>query len=94
MERERLMEKARKVGFGLALLANDFDVYPAANSDWKKQLMPYLKDARLIAQFRYQFAGGKLDPATEAQTVLGSIPGNGGSAILYGDGRVEWKDGS
>lgn len=94
-ERERLMNTARQVGFGLAIFSADNDgEYPAAGSDWKKQILPYLKSASLTAQFRYQFVGGKLDPAKAAQTVLGSISGGGGSAVVYGDGRVEWKDGS
>lgn len=72
--------------------ADNDDNLPLAGDSLRDTLFPYTKSASVFPGFVYSLNGGAMkdikDPAT---TMMGYIPGQGGYAVVYADGHVQWK---
>lgn len=89
-ERQALMSNGKQVALGLIMYAMDNDDnLPGGNLP--DDLNAYLKDPSLTDGFVYTFTGGNMSQVeSPATTELGHIDGNGGRAVVYVDGHVQW----
>jgi prepilin-type processing-associated H-X9-DG protein len=86
------MSRAKQIGLGLIMYAQDYDgAFPAAE-EMRSRLAPYLKDENLADGFVFTYLGGKeTNIQNPAETELGYITTAGGRAVLYADGHVALK---
>lgn len=93
--RYKTMQEAKQTALGLILYASDMDdELPAANSDWRKAIEPYIKNNGQLDGFVYTYASGNLARLTDPQnTELGYIDTAFGRATAYADGHVKWSGG-
>lgn len=92
MTKERAISNAKQVGLALIMYASDNDDFMPIG-DIKEAVMPYCKNEELLNGFIYTYQGGNLaDIKDPANTPLGFIKGPGGTATVYADGSVRWKE--
>lgn len=88
--RVQAVQSAKQVGMGMLLYAGDWDdQLPLTEMDLDEVILPYLKSSDVLRGFVYLHAGGLL--REPGRTMLGYIPSPGGHAVVFGDGRVEWR---
>lgn len=91
-DRAKAISEAKQVALALLMYSNDFDdSLPGSGPDWRERVMPYLRNADILARFNYTFTGGdltKIDRPEEQE--LGFIPCPGGRAVAYADGHVKF----
>jgi len=92
--RQYAIKNARQVAISIMMYVQDYDEkFPGAGDDTKNNILPYLKDEDCTDGFSYSFDDKTLASITNpADTEIGSIAGIGGSAIMYADGHVKWRD--
>ena len=92
--REATMSRAKQVGLGLIMYASDNDDELPPASEIPAAIQPYLKDLSITEGFIYTYRGPSnyAQIADPSKTELGFIRGVGGSAVLYADGSVRWKE--
>jgi hypothetical protein len=91
-ERAVTLSNAKQVGLAIIMYAADNDDIVPANLS-SDQIMPYLMNADLLNGFVMTWSGGNIgEIKNPAETELGYVTGPGGSAIIYADGHVKWKD--
>lgn len=94
LARTKAMQKGKQMALGLIMFASDNDDnLPSSNQ--LGMLDPYLKDSSVMDGFNYQ-PPGNLNMnqwQSPAETVMGTVSGPGGQAVVYGDGHVKWQDG-
>jgi hypothetical protein len=91
-ERVATMNKAKQAGLALLMFAEDNDETLPNSDNLANNLAPYLGDSSVLDGFNYTYPGGPLsDIASPAETVIGSMNGPGGKAIIYADGHVRWQ---
>ncbi len=92
--RQYALQNAKLVALGIMMYVQDYDEkFPGAGGDTKDVIMPYLKNEDSTDGFNYSFEDKTLASITNpADTEIGSIAGIGGSAIMYADGHVKWRD--
>ncbi len=91
-ERTAMISNAKQIATACMIYAADNDdQLPSNAGKWQDNLLPYLKNSKMMEGFVLSFKGGNLlkveDPAN---TILGYIPGKGGRAVAYVDGHVKW----
>ncbi|MBL8060242.1 MAG: hypothetical protein JNK63_05955 [Chthonomonas sp.] len=92
MTKEKAMSNAKQVGLSLIMYASDNDDFMPV-SDFKEAVMPYSKNEDIFSGFIYTYQGGNLaDIKDPSNTPLGFIKGPGGTATVYADGSVRWKE--
>lgn len=92
LTQNQAIHNAKQVGMALLMYAADNDDFMPAG-DFREAVMPYLKDEGPLDGFIYTYSGGKLEDLKEpGNTPLGFIKGPGGTATVYADGSVRWKD--
>lgn len=93
--RQQTMMEAKQTALGLILYASDMDdELPAANSDWRKAIEPYIKNNGQLDNFVYTYGSGNLSRLTDpANTELGYVDTAFGRATAYADGHVKWSGG-
>lgn len=92
MTKERAISNAKQVGLALIMYASDNDDFMPI-SDITEAVMPYCKNEEILNGFIYTYQGGNLsDLKDPANTPLGFIKGPGGTATVYADGSVRWKE--
>jgi hypothetical protein len=73
--------------------ASDHDDTLPGPNDINSELSPYLKNESLFDQFTYTYAGGPLAAiASPAETILGTVDGPDGQAVIFSDGHVKWRN--
>lgn len=90
----KAMQKGKQVALGIFMYATDNDDnMPSAGQ--LGLLDPYLKDSSLLEGFNYQPPSdlNMTSWQSPADTVIGSVSGPGGQAVVYGDGHVKWQNG-
>ena len=94
MTKEMAISNAKQVGLALIMYASDNDDFMPIG-DIKEAVMPYCKNEELFNGFIYTYQGGNLSGIKDpANTPLGFIKGPGGTATVYADGSVRWKEDS
>lgn len=92
LTRNQAILNAKQVGMALLMYAADNDDFLPAGA-FREAILPYLKDEGPLEGFIYTYQGGKWDDLREpGNTPLGFIKGPGGTATVYADGSVRWKD--
>jgi hypothetical protein len=87
------ISNARQLGLAAIMWAEDHDETLPGPGDINAQLLPYLQTNALFDQFTYTYPGGPLAAITSpAETVLGTVDGPGGQAVIYSDGHVKWQN--
>lgn len=93
MTKELAISNAKQIGIGLLMYASDYDDC-LPGGDLRESVMPYVKDEGPFNGFVSVFQpGSNLNSINDpANTPLGFIKGPGGTATVYADGSVRWKD--
>ena len=89
------MRYASGMAVAMLMYAQDHDkTLPSAAADFGAVITPYLNgDASLLQGFNYMGDGATLASIDNPSgTIVGSISGPGGAAMIYADGHVKWKD--
>ena len=87
------LSNAKQLALGLLMWAADHDDAFPNGDNLNAELTPYLRSDALFEGFNYTYKGGPIaDIAEPANTVIGTVEGPGGSALLYADGHAKWKD--
>lgn len=90
--REQAMSNAKQAAIAILLYAADYDGKSPSANRWKNDLMPYLKNSEVLKDFLLMMPGVNIEKIQKpAETVLGMITTNHGTAIAYADGHVVWK---
>lgn len=90
-ERMILMSNAKQVGLAAMMYMNDNDDNLPSDLDPRRDLLPYLRNESLLADFVWTFPGGHaLDFKNPAETEMGHINSAGGRVVVYLDGHVKW----
>lgn len=90
--RAAAISRAKQVGLGLSMYAQDYDGALPAAEELHSRLLPYLKDASLLEGFIFTYLGGKMnDIQNPAETEMGYVSAPGGREVLYADGHVMLK---
>lgn len=92
--RERIVSQARQVGTAILMYSSDWDdVLPIPGGDLREMILPYHLSESVLEGFVYTYSGptSKDQIADLSKTEIGFIRGPGGVAVLFGDGRVEWR---
>lgn len=91
-EKLAAMQKAKMVGTGILIYSADYDDALPLGDGWDKSIFPYLRDSNLTDGFQYMFNGGSLkDIKDPANTEMGRVETQYGSAVVYADGHVKWE---
>jgi len=92
MARTVLLSNARQAGLALMMYVQDYDeVFPPSESDFAELVNPYLKNREILEGLNYSRPGnGLADVSNPAQTIMGTIDGSGGQAVVYADGQAKW----
>lgn len=87
------ISNAKQIGLALMMYAQDYDEQlPGRGQDVSSLIQPYLQNTGITNGFNYQFPGGTLGSiASPADTILGTVPGPGGVAVIFADGHVVWR---
>lgn len=92
LTKDQVINNAKQVGMALLMYAADNDDFLPVG-DFREAILPYLKNDGPLEGFIYNYQSGKLDDLKEpGNTPLGFIKGPGGTATVYADGSVRWKD--
>ena len=87
------MNNAKQLGLAAIMWAEDHDETLPGPNDINSQLHPYLLNDALFDQFTYTYSGGPMAAiSSPADTVLGTVDGPGGQAVIYSDGHVKWQN--
>jgi hypothetical protein len=101
-QRAMLLSNGKQIALGLLMYMQDHDdLYPTQDQDLKALLQPYIKNDAVFAgpngeanAFQYVYPGvASSDIKNPAETILGTIAGPGGHAVVYADGHVKWETG-
>ncbi len=92
-QRQTAISNGKQLGLAAIMWATDHgDTLPGPN-DINAELKPYLQTDKLFDQFNYTYSGGPLSAiASPSETVLGTVDGPGGQALIYADGHVKWQN--
>ena len=92
-DRLRAISNARQLGTGVLMYTQDYDEMLPTPDGINDKISPYLKNDSLFDGFNYIYPGGSLaDISNPSTTTLGYVDGEGGRAVIYGDGHVKWED--
>jgi prepilin-type processing-associated H-X9-DG protein len=91
-ERTVAVSNAKQAALALMMHAGDYDDnLVASGGNWREQVMPYIKNEKILNAFTYTFAGGNMSAIEKpAETEIGYVTGPGGRAVAYADGHVKW----
>lgn len=94
IEKSRTMQRAKQVGLGLMMYAQDYDeAFPPPGDNISDIVDPYLRDQSLMQGFTPLYKETNLTAIQQpATTPIGFINGPGGQAVIYADGHVKWQD--
>lgn len=94
MLRQVAVSNAKQVGLGLIMYTQDYDEqFPLAEFSISEVVNPYLKNPDLFEGFTYAYPAKSLaNIAKPAETIMGTVAGPGGEAVIYADGHVKWRD--
>jgi hypothetical protein len=91
-DRALVMSRAKQAALALLMYTQDYDDTLPDGDGLLDKLLPYAKDASIFDGFNYTYPGGPLaDIASPAETVIGTMNGPGGHAVIYVDGHVRWQ---
>lgn len=91
-DRIRAISNARQLGLGVIMYSQDNGEKLPTPEGVNEKIAPYLKNGDFDG-FNYTYAGGSLaDIKNPSTTALGYVDGEGGRAVIYGDGHVKWED--
>lgn len=91
-DRTVTMSHAKQAALALILFAQaNGDILPGSDG-LADNLAPYAPDPSVLNGFNYTYPGGPLgDIAKPSETVIGTMTGTNGQAIIYADGHVTWR---
>ena len=94
MLKEAAMSNAKQVGLGLIMYVQDYDEeFPLAEFNIKEAVNPYVRNSDLFEGFTYTYPAKSLAKIEKpAETIMGTVAGPGGEAVIYADGHVKWRD--
>ena len=94
MLKKTVMSNAKQIGLGLIMYVQDYDEeFPLAQFDIKDVVNPYVKNSDLFEGFTYSYPAKSLANIDKpAETIIGTVAGPGGEAVIYADGHVKWRD--
>ncbi len=94
MLKQAAMSNAKQIGLGLIQYVQDYDeAFPLATFNISEVVNPYVKNSDLFEGFTYAYpAKGLASVANPATTIMGTVSGPGGEAVIYVDGHVKWRD--
>ncbi|HLK58932.1 MAG TPA: hypothetical protein VKU00_20325 [Chthonomonadaceae bacterium] len=88
-----IVSNGKQLGLALLMWAADNDENLPSPDGVNAEITPYLKNDALFDGFNYTYQGGPLsDIADPANTILGTVDGPGGVAVIYADGHVKWRN--
>ncbi len=88
-----IMSNAKQLGLAAIMWAQDHDETLPTPNGINGELLPYVKNDILFGGFNYTFAGGSLASINApSETILGTVDGPGGQAVIYTDGHVKWQN--
>jgi len=91
-DRMRTLNRAKQAGLAVLMFAQDNDEMLPSGDGLAGNLAPYVPDPSILDGFDYTYAGGALaDVANPSQTILGTMNGANGQAVIYVDGHVTWR---
>lgn len=92
-QRTIVISNGKQLGLGVIMWAMDHDETLPSPDNISAEIGPYIKNESLLEGFNYTYKGGPIgDIAEPANTVLGTVEGPGGVAVIYADGHVKWKN--
>ena len=88
------MSHAKQVGLGLMMYVQDYDEqFPLTEFNIADTVNPYVKNADVFEGFTYSYPAKSVgEIAKPAETIMGTVAGPGGEAVIYADGHVKWRD--
>lgn len=92
LTKNQAIHNAKQVGMALLMYAADNDDFLPVGA-FREAISPYIKEAGPLDGFIYTYQGGSLEDLKDpGNTPLGFIKGPGGTATVYADGSVRWKN--
>lgn len=90
-EKKRLTENAKQVAMSMAIYCSDSDDRLPINDGQFERLFPYSRDPSVFDGFSYQLGPNELGTySNRDQTILGTMAGRFGRAVVYLDFHVIW----
>ena len=87
------LQRAKQVGTAMMIYCADYDDLFPPTSNWQDNVNPYIKNKEMFDGFTYMMNGENgSDIENPASTVMGMIETPFGTAIVYCDSHVVWKD--
>jgi hypothetical protein len=91
-DRMRTMNRAKQAALAVLMYAQDNDEIMPGAEGLISNLSPYAADPSILDGFNYTYPGGPIaDIASPAETVIGTMNGANGQAVIYADGHVKWR---
>jgi hypothetical protein len=82
---------ASLVAHSLLAAVKEADGTFPTQSNWRTAASKYLEDLAMLTRFTYTYSGGLLkDIENLYDTEIGYVSGDGGRAVAYASGRVQW----
>ncbi len=90
-KQNRAMSAAKQNALAIAMYGGDADDALPLNGNYADAINPYMRDPTLSKMFTYTYGGGTFPPGSNpAKIEIGFVQTDGGRAIAYGDGHVQW----
>ncbi len=88
-----LLSNAKQAGTALMMYVQDYDeIFPPSDGEFVDRVDPYLKNRELLDGFDYHRPGeGLAGLEKPAETIMGTVDGLGGRAVVYADGHARWE---
>ena len=88
------MSNAKQLGLGMVMYTQDYDeAFPPGEFNIAEVVNPYVKNPDVFEGFTYSYPAKLMtDIAKPAETIMGTVAGPGGEAVIYADGHVAWRD--
>jgi hypothetical protein len=92
LSREALLKDAKTIGTAISMYSQDYDDrFPLPERFAVGAVEPYVRDAATMQGFDYHYPGDTLkDIQNPGETAMGYLPGSGGRAVVYADGKARW----
>jgi hypothetical protein len=91
--RSTLLSNGKQVALAALMWSADHDDTLPSSANINDELMPYLKNSQLFDGLNWTYPGGPISSIeSPAETIIGTIDGADGSAVMYADGHVKWRN--
>ena len=92
-QRSILLSNGKQVALEAIMWSADHDDKLPGSTNINDELMPYLKNSQLFDGLNWTYPGGPISGIeSPAETILGTIDGADGQAVMYADGHVKWRN--